>query len=81
MWWEYIIIAAVLLFGSYAFLTLTGFETRVLSRRTSRTAESMYGSYAGPSRRQRRQRRPAGQHDGKRENGEGTQSREPESRD
>ena len=81
MWWEYIVIAAVLLFGSYAFLTLTGFETRVLSRRTSRTAESMYGSYAGPSRRQRRQRRPAGPHDGERENGEGTQSREPESRD
>ena len=77
MWWEYIVIAAVLLFGIYAFLTLTGFETRVLSRRTNRTAESMYGNYVGPSRRPRR---PAGQHDGERENGEGTQSREPESR-
>jgi hypothetical protein len=77
VWWEYIIIAAVLLFGSYAFMTLTGFETRVLSRRTNRSAESMYGNYAGPSRRQRRH---AGQHDGERENGEGLQSREPGSR-
>ena len=54
MWWEYVIIAAVLLFGIYAFLTLTGFETRILSRRTNRTAESMYSNYADPSRRQRR---------------------------
>ena len=45
-WWEYIIVAAVLLFGIYAFATLTGFETRLLSRRTSRTAESMYDNYA-----------------------------------
>jgi hypothetical protein len=54
VWWEYIIIAGVLLFGIYAFMTLTGFETRVLSRRTNRTAESMYSNYADPSRRQRR---------------------------
>ena len=54
MWWEYIIIAVILLFGIYAFLTLTGFETKVLSRRTNRTAESMYSNYADPSRRQRR---------------------------
>lgn len=54
MWWEYVIIAAVLLFGIYAFLTLTGFETQVLSRRTNRKAESMYSNYADPSRRQRR---------------------------
>lgn len=57
MWWEYIIIAGVLLFGIYAFLTLTGFETRVLSRRTNRTAETMYSNYAASPRRQRR---PAG---------------------
>lgn len=54
MWWEYVIIAAVLLLGIYAFLTLTGFETRILSRRTNRTAESMYSNYADPSRKQRR---------------------------
>ena len=54
MWWEYIIIAVVLLFGTYAFVRLTGFETQLLSRRTKRTAESMYSNYADPSRRQRR---------------------------
>ena len=63
MWWEYIVIAAVLLFGIYAFATLTGFETRVLSRRTSRTAESMYHKYAGSARDQRRYDR---RHDGER---------------
>ena len=37
MWWEYIVIAAVLLFGIYAFAKLTGFETRLLSRAISRS--------------------------------------------
>ena len=68
MWWEYIIVAAVLLFGIYAFATLTGFETRLLSRRTSRTAESMYGNYAGSARDQRRYAR---QHGSERKPGEG----------
>jgi hypothetical protein len=60
VWWEYIIIAAVLAFGIYAFLTLTGFETKILSRRTNRAAESMYSNYADPSRRQRRHARRHG---------------------
>jgi hypothetical protein len=68
VWWEYIVIAAVLLFGIYAFATLTGFETRVLSRRTNRTAESMYDNYAGSTRDQRRQ---AGQHGGEHKPGGG----------
>ena len=72
MWWEYIIIAAVLLFGIYAFLTLAGFETKFLSRRTSRTAESVYSNYADPLRRQRQHAR---RHGSERENGEGTGGR------
>ena len=72
MWWLYVIVAAVLLFGVYAFLTLAGFETRVLSRRTTRTAESMYPSYADSPRRQRRN---AGEHGGERTD-EGATSRE-----
>jgi hypothetical protein len=75
VWWEYVIIAAVLLFGIYGFLTLTGFETRVLSRRTSRTAADMYASYAGSPRKQRRYAR---QHDGEGASGERTESRERE---
>lgn len=60
MWWEYIIIAVILLFGIYAFVRLTGFETRILSRRTNQTAESMYSNYADPSHRQRRHARRRG---------------------
>ena len=71
MWWEYIVIAAVLVFGIYAFMTLTGFETRVLSRRTSRTAESMYGNYADSASEQRRYARRRG---GEREPGENNEN-------
>ena len=38
------IVAAVLGFGIYAFLAITGVQTRWLSRRSSKTAESMYVS-------------------------------------
>ena len=54
MWWQYIIIAAVILLGIYGFLTFTRFETRFMSRRTDRTVESMYPSHAGSLRKQRR---------------------------
>jgi hypothetical protein len=74
VWWLYIIVAAVLLFGIYAFLVLAGFETRTLSRRTSRTAESMYPLYADSPRKQRRH---AGQQGGERTADDGTHSREP----
>jgi hypothetical protein len=60
MWWQYVIIAGVLIFGVYGFIALTGFETRLLSRRTDRTAESMYANYADPEPKQRRSAR---QHD------------------
>ncbi len=63
MWWQYIIIAAVILFGIYGFLTLTSFETRVLSRRTTRRASDLYSNYADPTRKQRRY---AKQHGGER---------------
>jgi hypothetical protein len=75
VWWEYVIIAAVLVFGIYSFLTFTGLETRVLSRRTTRTAESMYPGYADSRRKQRGYAR---QHGGERAEDEGTRSREPE---
>ena len=73
MWWLYVIVAAVLLFGIYAFLTIAGFETRILSRRTTRTAESMYPGYADSPRKQRRY---AKEHGGERI-GEDAASREP----
>ena len=54
MWWQYIIIAAVILFGIYGFLTLTSFETRALSRRTTRRAADLYPNYADSLRKQHR---------------------------
>jgi hypothetical protein len=73
VWWEYVIIAAVLVFGVYAFLTFVGFEKRTLSRRTTRTAESMYRSYADSLRKQRQ----ALQHGEEQANDGGGQPREP----
>jgi hypothetical protein len=72
VWWLYVIVGAVLLSGIYAFLTLTGFETRVLTRRTTRTAEDLYPNYADSLRKQRRY---AQQHSGESAN-DGTGSRE-----
>jgi len=66
MWWEYILIVAVLVAGIYSFGKLAGFEKRVLTRRTSRTAEDMYGSYPDP----RKPRRDARRHGAERAHGE-----------
>ncbi|MGI9092516.1 MAG: hypothetical protein ACR2FF_03540 [Mycobacteriales bacterium] len=49
MWWKYIVAAAVVLFVIYAFVSLTGFEKRWLTRKTSRTAEDMYHDHADTS--------------------------------
>jgi hypothetical protein len=54
MWWIYIVIVALLAAGIYSFLTLVGFRTRSLTRKTTRTAEDMYGNYAASPREQRR---------------------------
>jgi hypothetical protein len=75
VWWQYIIIAAVILLGIYGFLVFTRFETRTLSRRTKRTAADMYPNYADSLRKQHRYAR---QHGGERASGDGGQSREPE---
>ena len=75
MWWQYIIIAAVLVLGIYAFLVFTGFETRTLSRRTARAAEDMYPGYGDSLRKQRRY---AKQHGGESASHDGGQPREPE---
>jgi hypothetical protein len=74
VWWQYIIIAAVILLGIYGFLVFTGFETRNLSRRTDRTAAGLYPNYADSLRKQRRQVR---QHGGEWASDNGGQPREP----
>lgn len=53
MWWEDILIAALLIFGFYCFLLLVGFRTDLLTRKTHRTAENLYDKFADSPRRQR----------------------------
>jgi hypothetical protein len=54
-----VIVAILLIAGVYGLLVLTGFEKRVLTRKTSRTAESMYDGYADSAGKQRKPRRAA----------------------
>ena len=56
----------------YGFLALIGIETRVLTRRTDRTAKDIYGNYADSERKQHRYAR---QHGGQWREGEDNPSR------
>ena len=67
--------AAVIVLGIYGFRVFTRFETWNLSRRTTRTAQDVYPSYADSVRKQRRYAR---QHGGEWTSDDGGQSREPE---
>ncbi len=51
MWLAYLVIVVVLVFGAYAFAKLAGFQTRTLTRRTTRRAEDLYDQYAEPPAR------------------------------
>ena len=41
----------MLILGLYGFLVLVGLQKRMLTRKTDRTAESMYDNYADSGRR------------------------------
>jgi hypothetical protein len=60
MWWQYLIGAVVVIVVVYGFISLTRFQTGRLSRKTDRTAEDMYGSYADSLPKQRRYARERG---------------------
>ncbi len=60
MWWQYVIMAVVAIVVVYAFVSLTGFQTRRLTRKTDRTAQDMYDSYADSPGKQRRYARRRG---------------------
>ena len=60
MWWQIIVIVAVLIFMIYLFLVIVGYRTRLLTRKTDRTAESMYDNYADSSGKQRKYAREHG---------------------
>jgi predicted negative regulator of RcsB-dependent stress response len=52
--WADILGAAVVILGIYCFLVLVGFRTWTLTRKTDRTAESMYDNYADPISKQQK---------------------------
>ena len=60
MWWEYIILVLVMIFGVYCFVWLVGFRNPPLTRKTDRTADDLYSSYADSPRKQRKYAREHG---------------------
>jgi hypothetical protein len=75
--WIYVIVVAILIFGAYAFLAITGVQVRWLSRRSTKTAESMYDNYGDSDRKQQRYAR---QHGETWAGAEGSEPRRPELR-
>ena len=45
MWWQYIIIAALLALGIYGFVVLARYMTQQMTRKTDRRAEDMYDEF------------------------------------
>jgi uncharacterized membrane protein len=64
MWWVYIIVAGLLVFAGYAFVSLVRFRTEMMTRKTDRTAEDLYDRYADGPSSGRRARRLARKHQG-----------------
>ena len=46
MWWQYIIIVAVIALGIYGFVAFTRYMTQQMTRKTDRRAEDMYGGFS-----------------------------------
>jgi hypothetical protein len=46
MWWQYIIIVALLAAGIYGFVVLTRYMTQHMTRKTDRRAEDMYEEFS-----------------------------------
>ena len=62
VWWIYVVVVLLLAAGIYAFLEVVGFRTRLLTGKSTKTAESMYDSYAdSPGKQKRYARRRSGE--------------------
>jgi hypothetical protein len=53
-WWGTVLFLAAVVLAIWGFLSIVGFRTRTLTRKTDRRAEDMYPNYAGPRRVQHR---------------------------
>jgi hypothetical protein len=55
VWWmDDIVVPALLFLGVYCFAVMVGFRTRMLTRKTARTAESMYPLCADSLKKQQK---------------------------
>jgi hypothetical protein len=55
MWWLDIVIPILMALGVYCFVSIVGFRTSSLTRKTDRRAEDMYDNFAdSPGKRHRR---------------------------
>ena len=46
MWWQYIIIVALIAIGIYGFIILVRYMTQQMTRKTDRRAEDMYDEFS-----------------------------------
>ena len=49
-WWGTILFLAAVVLAIWGFLSIVGFRTGTLTRKTDRRAEDLYADYAGPQR-------------------------------
>lgn len=54
VWWQYIIIVAVIGLGIYGFVVLVRFMTQQMSRKTDRRAEDMYDEFGSARKKKDR---------------------------
>lgn len=59
-WWEEILFLMAVGLAIWGFISMVGFRTRTLTRRSHRTAEDLYNNYADSARQQRRYARGHG---------------------
>ena len=59
-WWEAILFFAAVILAIWGFVSMVGFRTRYLTRRTDRSAEDLYDDHADSPREQRRYARRHG---------------------
>jgi hypothetical protein len=53
-WWGTVLFLAAVVLAIWGFMSIVGFRTRTLTRKTGRRAEDLYPNYAGPPREQHR---------------------------
>ena len=49
-WWGTVLFLAAVMLAIWGFLSIVGFRTRTLTRKTDRRAEDLYPNYAGSQR-------------------------------